>query len=81
MGKRAKYRPEAPSDECGLILLSDEQLAHPRRLAQEASDYATRFIEEENTLAFRTGISHQDHNRAWVYTIEAPATSALACWA
>jgi predicted urease superfamily metal-dependent hydrolase len=70
MGKRAN-RPEAPSDECGLILLSDEQLADPRRLAQEASDYATRFIEEENTLAFRIGVSHWDHNRALVYTIEA----------
>jgi len=67
MANVAKYRPEAPSDGC----LSREELADPKRLNKEASDYADRFLEAENTLDFRIGVRHWDHNRVLVYTMEA----------
>jgi len=63
----AKYRPQANSDGC----LSIEELADPRRLNNEASEYADRFLEAENTLDFRIGVRHWDHNRVLVYTLEA----------
>ena len=63
----AKYRPQAHSDGC----LSPEEQADPRRLNKEASDYADRFLEAENTLDFRIGVRHWDHNRVLVYTVEA----------
>jgi len=67
MAHVAKYRPRAHSDGC----LSPEELADPRRLNKEASEYADRFLEAENTLDFRIGVRHWDHNRVLVYTLEA----------
>jgi hypothetical protein len=67
MANVAKHRPEAPSDGC----LSGEEMADPRRLNKEASDYADRFLEAENALDFRIGVRHWNHNRVLVYTMEA----------
>jgi hypothetical protein len=67
MAHVAKYRPEASSDG----RLSREELADPRRLNREASDYADRFLAAENTLDFRLGVRDWDHNRVLVYIIEA----------
>lgn len=71
MAERAEYRPQAPSDGFGNIQLSESELADQKRLDAEASDYATRFMEEENSLRFNIGVSNFETNRALVYTIEA----------
>lgn len=71
MAKKAKHRPQTPSDGLGHILLSDAELADPDRLKVEASDYAERFIKEEDTSRFNIGVSNYPTNRAFVYTIEA----------
>ena len=71
MARNAKYRPQAPSDGLGSILLSKEELEDRQRLSNEASDYADRFFKEEDTLQFHIGCSDYETNRALVYTIEA----------
>lgn len=71
MGEKAKYRPQAPSDGFGNIQLTEEEIADPKRLAEEASAYADRFITEEHTREFAIGLSNYRTNRAFVYTIEA----------
>jgi hypothetical protein len=71
MTKKAKYRPGAPSDGFGGIRLGESELKDSERLADEAYDYATRFIAEENTGQFSIGKSNLMTNRAFVYTIEA----------
>jgi hypothetical protein len=71
MAERAKFRPQAPSDGMGNIQLSDEDLTDPKRLAKEATEYADRFVKEENTQQFDIGCSDFTTNRAFVYTIEA----------
>jgi hypothetical protein len=42
------YRPLAPSDGLGHVLLSKEELADPRRLEQEAKEAALQFVTEDN---------------------------------
>jgi hypothetical protein len=71
MAELARYRPCAPGDGCGGTYLSEEELADPDRLEEEASEYATRFIEEEDRVSFRIGVSNSRTNRALVFTIEA----------
>jgi hypothetical protein len=71
MAQQAKYRPAAPGDGCGWISLTTAQLADTALLYAEAQRYAEQFIEEEDSLKFRVGISNYTTNRALVYTIEA----------
>jgi hypothetical protein len=70
MAGEALYRPAASGP------LSAEELADPDRLAKEASEYASHFINQEDKLYFRIGVSNFRTNRALVYTIEA---SRLLC--
>jgi len=71
MAGQANYRPQAPSDGCGNIQLSSEQLQDQARLQREATDYAVSFAAEEDTLSYRIGCSHFETNRAFVWLIEA----------
>lgn len=66
------YRPQAPSDGCGHIQLTEEQLRDPERLCREACDYALRFHEiEDHDKAHWVGCSNYSTNRAFVLCIEA----------
>ena len=71
MASRVNYRPAAPNDGMGTIELSTKELNDEKRLSREASDYAKRFMAEENTRSFVIGVSQYGFNRALVYTIEA----------
>lgn len=71
MNERANYRPQAPSDGMGSVLLSRPELESEELLLHEAQAYAERFIKEEDTATFQIGISNYDTNRAFVYLIEA----------
>jgi hypothetical protein len=71
MAEAAHYRPAAPSDELGHILLSKSKLKDRAVLLAEARQYAARFMEEENTRSFFLGVSNLATNRALVYAIEA----------
>src|ERR1700680_1686531 len=71
MVTEGRYRPQAPSDGMGTVLLTEEELADPQVLAEEASDYAATFIRQETSSRFDIGTSNYSTNRALVYTIEA----------
>lgn len=71
MAAQARYRPAAPGDGFGFISLTTEELADQRRLQAEAAQYAERFMQEEDELAFRIGSSNYKTNRVLVLTIEA----------
>jgi hypothetical protein len=71
MMARAGYRPAAPSDGLGTILLSREQFADRKRLDQEAVKYAVAFEREEDNDSFDIGCSNYTTNRAFVLCIEA----------
>lgn len=71
MWRRARYRPAAPSDGCGTILLTPEELDDPARLAREAEAYARAFNREEDGLSFRIGCSDFRTNRAFVFVVDA----------
>jgi hypothetical protein len=71
MAREARYRPAAPGDGLGAIHLTKEQLKDPDLLEEEASRYARRFLEEEDTDSFWIGCSNYSTNRAFVYVIEA----------
>ena len=65
------YRPGAPSDGMGSILLSEAKLDDKRLLISEAMRYSGRFLAEEDTRRFMIGVSHWPTNRAFVYVVEA----------
>jgi hypothetical protein len=71
MAKEARYRPQAPGDGMGHVSLTRKQLNDPERLQREATAYALKFNEEENSLAFWIGCSDFCTNRAFIRTIEA----------
>ncbi len=71
MMARAKYRPAAPGDGFGAIMLSDEQLADADRLYLEAVKYAVTFCREEDSNRFYIGCSNFSTNRAFILSIEA----------
>jgi hypothetical protein len=71
MAKKARYRPQAPGDGCGHVLLTREELRDPKRLEEEANAYVKNFVKEEDTLSFRIGCTNFDTNRAAIYAIEA----------
>jgi hypothetical protein len=71
MVKHANYRPGAPSDGCGGIMLSLEEIRDPDRLETEALKYAVDFLREEDTHTFWIGCSDFRTNRAFLWAIEA----------
>jgi hypothetical protein len=71
MWRKARYRPAAPGDGCGHVNLTKQELADQDRLEQEATDYAWRFMEEDDKHVYVIGCSNYTTNRALVYTIEA----------
>ena len=71
MAKEGRYRPQAPGDGLGSTYLTPEELDDPDLLEKEASEYAARFIADENAMNFNIGISNYRTNRALVYVIEA----------
>ena len=71
MAKEARYRPQAPGDGMGHVLLTRKQLSDPERLEKEATAYAITFNNEENTRSFNLGCSCFETNRAFIWTIEA----------
>jgi hypothetical protein len=71
MATEGRYRPAAPGDAMGSIDLTEEEIADPGLLDQEASQYAASFIEEEDSARFSIGVSNYRTNRAFVYVIEA----------
>lgn len=66
-----KYRPAAPNDGMGNIMLSSQELQEQYRLHREAVDYAVRFVREEESHAFNIGCSNYTTNRAFALVIEA----------
>ena len=76
MAQRVRYRPMAPGDGVGGIYLSREELKERARLEDEATRYATQFLEEEDTRSFSIGVSNFETNRAFVWTIEAARSLA-----
>jgi hypothetical protein len=71
MADKARYRPQAPGDGCGNILLTRGECNDRQRLEREAMEYAKQFLAEEDDRRFRIGCSHYEYNRAFVWTIEA----------
>jgi hypothetical protein len=71
MAQEAKYRPQAPSDGFGTLLLTREQVRDPHRLTEETLAYVERFEKEEDTRSFNIGCSNFTTNRALIWTIEA----------
>ncbi len=71
MWQKARYRPQAPSDGYGHLLLSKRQLKDSRLLDEEAEKYAARFVSEEDTCIFWIGVSTFATTRALVYAVEA----------
>jgi len=77
MAEIARYRPQAPEDGFGNIQLTLAELADAERLAREATDYAIRFLLEENTCEFHLGCSDFSTNKAFCWTIEAARQLAV----
>ena len=67
MASDARYRPAAPSDGLGHIVAPLDTLD----LDREASDYAHRWREEEDTLKFFIGSADFRLRETMVYAIEA----------
>jgi hypothetical protein len=71
MAAQAHYRPAAPNDGCGNILLDDDELADPARLHREAQKYALRFVAQDDKMEYSIGCPDGKGNRAFCYIIEA----------
>jgi hypothetical protein len=71
MVEKARYRPRAPGDGIGSVLLTRKQLRDPGRLEKEALDYVKGFVAQEDTHSFWVGCTNFETNRATIYAIEA----------
>ena len=71
MARVARYRPQAPEDGFGNVLLSQEQCKDPDRLERETLDYVKRFVAEEDERMFRIGCTNFATNRAFIWVLEA----------
>jgi hypothetical protein len=71
MAADARYRPAAPGDGFGPVLLSEAQAHDPVRLEQEACKYAGQFAQDDEREEHWTGCTNYDTNRAFVFVIEA----------
>jgi hypothetical protein len=67
MADKARYRPTAPSDGFGNIIVPDEEL----NLDAEAKEYAEFWWKEENGCVFNIGCCSFDTRPATIYAIEA----------
>ena len=65
------YRPAAPSDGFGTILLTAEEMEDVRRLKKEAQKYAQKFAACDDAMSHYVGCSDFRSGRALVYTVEA----------
>ena len=65
------YRPGAPSDGCGGIMMTDEELQDKDRLYLEAVIYACRFADADDKHEHHVGCSNWTTNRALIMCIEA----------
>src|SRR5579885_2667300 len=74
MAERAKYRPAAPNDGCGGILLSKAELQNRERLEAEARRYAAQYLADDDTMTYPIGCPDGRAARAFCYTIEAART-------
>lgn len=72
MAKTAKFRPEAPSDGFGNIMLEPEELEDGDILAAEAERYAKRLIQQENQSKIAIiGCTNGSYNKLFVYLLNA----------
>jgi hypothetical protein len=71
MASEADYRPAAPSDGLGHVLLTEDEVKDPDRLEEEAWKYAKEFAAEDDSRRFNIGCTNYSTNKATVYTIEA----------
>jgi hypothetical protein len=71
MVRTARYRPQAPEDGFGNILLTRAELEDQSRLEAEATSYAIRFLREEDSGSWHLGYSDFSTNRAFMWAIEA----------
>jgi hypothetical protein len=71
MARETKYRPGAPSDGWGNILLSREELADSTRLQREAEEYGIDFVKQDDAMVYPMGCPNGAVNQAFFYTIEA----------
>jgi hypothetical protein len=71
MAADARYRPAAPGDGFGHVLLSEAEVGDPVRLEQEAHKYARQFKQDDDRMEHWTGCANYNTNRALVFTIEA----------
>jgi len=71
MVRTAHYRPQAPEDGFGSVLLTQAELEDRSRLEVEATSYAVRFLREEDSGSWHLGYSDFSTNRAFMWAIEA----------
>jgi hypothetical protein len=64
MARRARYRPGAPGDGCGNIVLSDEDLRDPVRLDEEAVAYAEKMDRRGRALSCGRYLGQADRAQA-----------------
>lgn len=72
MAQKARYRPEAPSDGLGNVLLDEDELADSAILADEADRFADAFAQGDQEMQHVTiGCVHFPFAKAQVYLLEA----------
>jgi hypothetical protein len=80
MAQRTKYRPGAPSDGCGHIMMSAEEFDDPNILEREARKYAKAFLKQDDDMEYPIGCPNGAVNKAFFYVIEARALlEDIAC--
>jgi hypothetical protein len=67
MGEKARYRPAAPSDGMGSIVVPESEL----NLEQECREYAERWWAEEDKHSFFVGCCNFATRPATIFAIEA----------
>lgn len=67
LAKEGRYRPAAPSDGMGGVLVPEEELD----LDAEAADYAERWRAEEDSGRYHIGSCSKDDRPAFIFSIEA----------
>jgi hypothetical protein len=65
------YRPAAPSDGFGNVVLSDAELQNQTEINEEATSYADECVASDDDCTWRTGSTNYSTNRATVYLVEA----------
>jgi hypothetical protein len=84
MWKVARYRPQAPGDDCGSVDLTDDELEDPERLDNEAMPHSsTRPIANTGSVAATSTPIAAWSIPSWphVHYVAAPTTLALDLFA